>query len=397
MSIGSSQPPLVAHIIHRLDVGGLENGLVNIINRTPPERYRHAIICMTDYNPAFRARIRREGVECHALHKREGKDLGVYFRLRRLLIELRPDIVHTRNLSALEAQLPAWLAGVRCRVHGEHGRDVHDIDGRNRKYNLLRRALRPLVDKYIPLSRDLEQWLKTQIGVPEEKIVHICNGVDSMLFHPAAQGREPLPAQEFADKDSIVIGTLGRMQTVKDQLTLVRAFLLLLDSYPDARQRLRLALIGDGPLREQAQQLLRQANALELCWLPGSRDDAPGLLRGLDIFVLPSLAEGISNTILEAMASGLPVVATQVGGNPELVLDGGTGVLVPPDDPRAMADALWQYLDDQQRLCRHGAEGRRRIEQEFSLERMVEKYLGVYDAVLLEKQGTLPLNTARRG
>lgn len=142
--MNSSRPPLVAHIIHRLDVGGLENGLVNIINRTPPERYRHAIICMIDYNPAFRARIRREGVECHALHKREGKDLGVYFRLRRLLSELRPDIVHTRNLSALEAQLPAWLAGVRCRVHGEHGRDVHDIDGRNRKYNLLRRALRPL-------------------------------------------------------------------------------------------------------------------------------------------------------------------------------------------------------------------------------------------------------------
>lgn len=396
MNIVSSRPPRVAHIIHRLDVGGLENGLVNLINHMSPERYRHTIICMTDYNPAFRARIRRDDVECYALRKRDGKDAGVYFRLRRLLSELRPDIVHTRNLSALEAQLPAWLAGVRCRVHGEHGRDVHDIDGRNRKYNLLRRAFRPLVDKYIPLSRDLEHWLKTHVGVREEKIVRICNGVDSILFHPTAQGREPLPAPGFADTDSIVIGTLGRMQAVKDQLTLVRAFISLLDRHLDARQRLRLVLIGDGPLREQAQQLLRQANALELCWLPGSRDDAPDLLRGLDIFVLPSLAEGISNTLLEAMASGLPVVATRVGGNPELVLEGRTGTLVPSNDPGTMADALQAYIGDPQLLRRHGAAGRKRVEQEFSLERMVEKYLGVYDAVLFDKQG-MPLNTARKG
>lgn len=380
-----TQLPLVAHIIHRLDVGGLENGLINIINHTPENRYRHVIICMTDYNPAFRARIRREGVECYALHKREGKDLGVYLRLWRLLRQLRPDIVHTRNLSALEAQLPAALAGVPVRVHGEHGRDMHDIDGTNRKYNLLRRAFRPLVDRYIPLSRDLEQWLRNQVEVPGKKIVHICNGVDSELFHPAQSGRKLLPLEGFADKDSIVIGTLGRMQTVKDQLTLVRAFLLLLERLPGARGRLRLALIGDGPLRAEAQELLRQAGALDLCWLPGSRDDTPHLLRCLDIFVLPSLAEGISNTILESMASGLPVVATRVGGNPELVKENHTGTLVPPNDAPAMADALQSYIEDPQMMRRHGEEGRRRVEEEFSLTHMVERYMAVYDALLLEK------------
>jgi sugar transferase (PEP-CTERM/EpsH1 system associated) len=380
-----SQPPLVAHIIHRLDVGGLENGLVNIINHTPENRYRHVIICITDYNPAFRARIRHEGVECYALHKREGKDFGVYLRLWRLLRQLRPEIVHTRNLSALEAQLPAALAGVPGRVHGEHGRDVHDIDGTNRKYNLLRRAFRPLVDRYIPLSRDLEQWLRNQVEVPGKKIVHICNGVDSELFHPAQSGRELLPLEGFADKDSIVIGTLGRMQTVKDQLTLVRAFLLLLERLPGARERLRLVLIGDGPLRAEAQELLRQAGALDLCWLPGSRDDTPHLLRCLDIFVLPSLAEGISNTILESMASGLPVLATRVGGNPELVKETHTGTLVPPNNAQAMADALQSYIEDPQMMRRHGAEGRQRVEQEFSLTHMVERYMAVYDALLLEK------------
>ena len=377
--------PLVAHVIHRLDVGGLENGLVNIINHMPEGRYRHVIICMTDYNPAFRARIKRDNVECYALHKREGKDLGIYFRLWRLFRHLRPVIVHTRNLSALEAQLPAALAGVRCRIQGEHGRDIHDIDGRNRKYNLLRRVFRPLVDRYIPLSRDLEQWLRNQVGVTDNKIVTICNGVDSGLFHPAHAGREALPMEGFADTDSIVIGTVGRMQTVKDQLTLVRAFVLLLERLPELRSHLRLVLIGGGPLRAQAQTLLQQANAWELCWLPGSREDTPTLLRGMDIFVLPSLAEGISNTILEAMASGLPVIATRVGGNPELIVEGQTGTLVPPANPDAMADALQRYIKDAALRSQHGIQGRQRIEQEFNLDAMVQRYLSVYDDVIKEK------------
>ena len=377
--------PLVAHVIHRLDVGGLENGLVNIINHMPEGHYRHVIICMTDYNPVFRARIRHSDVKCYALYKRAGKDVGIYFRLWHLFRQLRPSIVHTRNLSALEAQLPAALAGVRCRVHGEHGRDIHDIDGRNRKYNLLRRMIRPLVSRYIPLSQDLEQWLRNQVGVADNKMVTICNGVDSELFHPAQQGREALPIKDFAGPDSIVIGTIGRMQTVKDQLTLVRAFVLLLARLPEARQRLRLVLIGDGPLREQAQAMLQQANALDLCWLPGSRDDTPALLRGMDIFVLPSLAEGISNTILEAMASGLPVVATNVGGNPELVIEGQTGILVPAANPEAMADALQRYIEDFGLLHQHGSQGRQRIEREFNLAHMVQRYLSVYDDVIKEK------------
>ena len=131
--------------------------------------------------------------------------------------------------------------------------------------------------------------------------------------------------------------------------------------------------------------LLQQANALELCWLPGSRDDTPNLLRGMDIFVLPSLAEGISNTILEAMASGLPVVATHVGGNPELIVEGQTGTLVPPANPDAMADALQRYIEDAALRREHGAQGRQRIEHEFNLDTMVQHYLSVYDGVIKEK------------
>ncbi len=377
----AGRAPLIAHIIYRLDIGGMENGLVNLINAIPPERYRHAVVCLTEYTD-FRSRIRRPEVEYYALHKRSGKDLGVSVRLWRLLRRLRPDIVHTRNLSALDSLVPATLAGVAARVHGEHGRDMIDLDGRNRKYNMLRRLLRPLVHRYVPLSRDLEIWLRECIGVPTESIVRIYNGVDTEKFHPAADGRVPLPVEGFAPPGTIVIGTVGRLQAVKDQITLVKTFLRLLEMAPDFRNRLRLVLIGDGPLRAEAAERLTSAGVAELAWMPGARDDIPELLRAFDIFVLPSIAEGISNTILEAMASGLPVVATRVGGNPELVVENVTGLLVPAADPVAMATALSAYVRDPAQGQRHGDAGRKRVQSDFSLRVMVERYLAVYDALM---------------
>lgn len=143
-------------------------------------------------------------------------------------------------------------------------------------------------------------------------------------------------------------------------------------------------MAGDGPLRQQALAILAQAGALESAWLPGSRDDVPAIMRGLDLFVLPSLAEGISNTLLEAMASGLPVVATRVGGNPELMEEGITGSLVPPADPQALSAAIRDYVVNPEMIRRHGANGRRAVESRFGMEAMVKAYMGVYDSILAQ-------------
>jgi sugar transferase (PEP-CTERM/EpsH1 system associated) len=373
--------PLIAHIIYRFDVGGMENGLVNLINAVPSERYRHAIVCLTEYTD-FRRRIRQPGVECFALHKRPGKDMGVYWRLWRLLRTLRPDIVHTRNLPALDSLAIAALAKVPARVHGEHGRDVIDLEGNNLKYNTLRRVLRPLAQRYIAVSCDLAAWLRDRIGVSAARLTQIYNGVDAEKFSPAVGGRAALPVEGFAPPGSVVIGSVGRLQTVKDQATLVKAFIALIEMEPKLRSQLRLVLVGDGPLRTEIQRLIESAGIEELVWLPGSRDDIPQILQALDIFVLPSLAEGISNTLLEAMACGLPVVATRVGGSPELVEDGVTGVLVPSADPVAMATALLAYVRDPQLIRRHGCAGRERIVREFSMHAMVHSYLAVYDSFM---------------
>jgi sugar transferase (PEP-CTERM/EpsH1 system associated) len=377
------EAPLVAHIIHQLAVGGLENGLINLINATAPERYRHAIIALTDYTD-FRGRIKQAEVPVIALHKRAGKDFRTHLRLWRVLRRMRPAIVHTRNLPALEFLSVAALAGIRGRIHGEHGRDVYDLDGSNPRYNFLRKAVNPFVSRYTAVSVDLAQWLARLVG--KEKVVQICNGVDIDRFYPRAGARLPLGPDGFTQRRTLVVGTVGRMQTVKDQLTLVRAFLHLMETHSQAREHLRLVMIGDGPLRQEALKLLRSAGADGLAWLPGERADIPEILRAMDIFVLPSIAEGISNTILEAMASGLPVVATRVGGNPELIDAGRTGVLVPASDPLAMAQALQTYFHDRSQLRQHGEAGRRRVETHFSIDAMVNGYLSVYDSVLKDSR-----------
>jgi sugar transferase (PEP-CTERM/EpsH1 system associated) len=377
----SRQPPLVAHIIHRLDYGGLENGLVNLINHLPPERYRHTIICLTDFNPEFRRRIQQPGVEVYALHKRTGHDWGLYGRCWSLLRQLRPAIVHTRNLASLEMQVPALLAGVKARVHGEHGWDC-DPALMNPRHHRLRRWLRPVVSHYIALSGEIATYLEIDVGVAPERMSRIINGVDTQRFYPG-RDRSPLPAN-FAPPGAFVIGTVGRLERVKDQPNLVRAFIHLMQTVPDARDRLRLVIVGDGSLRTEIERLLAEAHVLDQVWLAGSRDEAPELLRSLDLFVLPSQAEGISNTILEAMACGLPVVATEVGGNAELVAEGKTGQLVPANNPAALAAAIRGYAGDPDRVQAHGAAGRRQIEARFSLEAMVAAYRAVYDAVLNE-------------
>ena len=374
-----SVPPLIAHVIFRLDVGGLENGLVNLINNMPESRYRHAIVCMKDATD-FRQRISNKSVEIISMRKRDGKDIGVYFRLWRIFIRLRPDIVHTRNLGTNDVVIPAFFAGVRHRVHGEHGWDMVDLHGENRKYNLLRRVCSPFVSKYITVSQHLSDWLHRSIGVPIRSIQHICNGVDTKRFHP--RSGERIALREFADSSSLVIGTVGRMADVKNPVLLAEAFVRLLQDFPQERGRLRLVMVGDGELKADVESCLRSADALDLAWLPGRSDQIPELMRDLDIFVLPSLNEGISNTVLEAMASGLPVVATDVGGNPELVREGSTGYLVPAADATAMAEAILRYAKEPELMRRHGAEARRVAERDYGLNVMVGRYLRVYDSML---------------
>ncbi|ANE56315.1 TIGR03088 family PEP-CTERM/XrtA system glycosyltransferase [Methylomonas sp. DH-1] len=376
--MADAKPPLIVHIIYRLGVGGLENGLVNLINKLPENAYRHAIICLTE-STDFSQRIGRNDVDIFQLHKQPGQDWRSFYAVYRLLKQLRPAIVHTRNLAAIEYQICALLAGVGYRIHGEHGWDVFDPDGSKIKYQWLRRIIGTIIHRFIPLSRHLQDYLRDRVGIPADKITRICNGVDTSVFYPAGGERIIPDGCGLALRDKVVIGTVGRMHGVKDQITLVRAFIRSCQQSLEFAACCRLFLIGDGPLRAEAMDLLAAANLADSVWGPGERSDIPAILRGMDIFVLPSAAEGISNTILEAMASGLPVIATDVGGNPELVADGETGRLVPARDAASLSSILNELALDEQRRRRFGEAALKRILAEFSIDSMVARYQHVYD------------------
>lgn len=379
------EPPLLVHVVHSFEMGGLQNGLLNLLDRLPAQRYRHAVVSLTGLS-GFERRLRRTDVAFYALQKSTGLGMRVHLRLWRLLRRLRPALVHTRNMAALEMQAVALAAGVPVRVHGEHGWDVHDPGGQSARYRRWRRLMRPCVQQYVALSRQIVDYLAGPVGVPRQRISQIYNGVDTARFAPA-DGALPVLTGPFDAQAHFLVGTVGRLEPIKDQLTLARAFVLALQQRADLRTRLRLVLVGDGQLREAIEQVLRDGQADQLCWMAGSRDDVAALMRGLDLFVLPSLAEGISNTLLEAMASGVPVLATAVGGNGELVQSGVTGSLLPPADPLAMAGALIAYADDPQRGRREGQAGRARAETAFAMDAMTDAYQNLYDR-LLARRGT---------
>lgn len=381
---GDDRRPLVVHVVYRLDTGGLENGLVNLINHLPPQAFRHAVVSLTEVTE-FARRIWRDEVLCIALHKSPGHAIGLYPRMYRLFRELKPAIVHTRNLAALECVVPAWAAGVPVRIHGEHGRDAVDIDGTNWRLQLVRRIYRPFVTRYVALSRELQGYLEARIGVPPRLVERICNGVDADKFAP---GPKPaIAGYPFDPATHWVIGTVGRMHPIKGHRLLVQAFIQAVRLRPDLADRLRLVVIGDGPQRQVCLDALAQASLAGAAWLPGERGDVDQILRALDCFALPSLSEGISNSILEAMATGLPVLATRVGGNTDLVREQETGVLIDSGDAESMARQLVAWADDPQTAREVGRRGRRSVEESFGLGAMMSAYHALYEGELARVAG----------
>ncbi len=375
--------PLVMHVIHHLRMGGMENGVVNLVNRMPADAYRHAIVCVED-DSDFRRRIERPDVEVLCLHRSRIGVWGLRRELLRLFRDAQPSVVHTRNLSGLDALAPAAFAGVPVRIHGEHGRDADDPLGLARKPALLRRLHRPFVHRYVTVSTDLADYLVQRTGVPRGSIEHICNGVDTERFSPRTSESGSMLPETFRQPDAWVIGTVGRAQAVKDQATLLEGFAKLL-AHPVTRaasRRPMLAIVGDGPMLGSLRDRASGLGIADRVWLPGARDDVSAVLQAMDVFVLPSVFEGISNTVLEAMACGLPVLATAVGGNPELVSQGVTGYTFTVGDVDALAGRLADYLADEPLRSRHAAASRRAAIDRFSLDAMTERYRSLYDHAL---------------
>jgi sugar transferase (PEP-CTERM/EpsH1 system associated) len=381
------QPKKILHIVHSLQVGGLENGLVNLLNRLDPERFNQTVCCLTSAG-TFATRIEPREVSIIELHQSPGKFRFPVMSLAKIIRRLSPDIVHTRGWPTVDAVFAGALAGVPHIIHGEHGREHSDIEGSNWKRNQVRRVIGRLVDRYVVVCDFFSPWLVKSCGVNSAKIRYIPNGVDTERFTPdfgsmSSSSPEAVSAKRRLRNDlglpsnALIMGSVGRLDPVKDFPTLLKAIAKITGAGDDVR----LVIVGDGPIRNTLVSFAKDLGIQsQVLWL-GDRRDIASLLRCFDLFVQTSIFEGMSNTLLEAMASGLPLIATETGGNPELVQPGVNGTLVKVGDVDGLATVLKIYISDKELRTNQGHMSRSMAQSRFDLSIMAERYSQLYDGL----------------
>jgi glycosyltransferase involved in cell wall biosynthesis len=349
----------VAHVTLGLDVGGQEKLLVEFARHADRDRFDLWFVSLSGRG-RLAADIEAHGWPVTALEQPPGLRPGMVLTLARFFRAWRMEVVHTHDdKPLLYGAAAARLARVPRRIHTRHGRGY----GVTRRQRALIGLAARLTDRFVCVSEDGAR-LSVAEGVSSRRVATIWNGIDVARF--AYAGPSP-------DGPAV---TVARLSPEKDVETLVRAAALVARDDP----AFRLEVAGDGPCLPALRQVIAGLGLGERVRLLGEVRDVPGLLARASLFVLPSLSEGISLTLLEAMARGLPAVATRVGGTPEVVLDGQTGLLVPPADPAALARAILRVRRDPAAGRRLGVDGRQRVEAEFDVRRMVARYEALYRA-----------------
>jgi sugar transferase (PEP-CTERM/EpsH1 system associated) len=349
----------VVHVLHSFSTGGMEKGIATLVQKTS-QQCEHIIVCTTQTGRS--AELLPAGTRVVSLEKPHGNSIGFIIKLAKVLKSLDPDVVHTRNWAGLDGVIASRFAGISAIVHGEHGWGVIDPYGIKLKRVLIRRFISIMIQEYTCVSKQMVKWLCNDIHV-KKTVTQIYNGVDFQRY---------CPSNENDTKNGMRFGIVGRLDPIKDHPTLFSAFQIVRKEIPDAE----LLVIGEGPEREKLEKIAGKG----IIFL-GNRRDIPELLRTLDVFILSSLNEGISNTILEAMATAIPVVASNVGGNPELVKDGVTGRLFEPGDSKMLANIILEYCQDTDKRKTHGMEARKRVMKQFSMNKMVDQYTGVWKRI----------------
>lgn len=364
-------PVHVLHVISELNPGGMEFGVVKLVNGLNPRRIR-STICSTRPAGDNMKRLVSSDVRVIELRRRDGNDPRLVWELFRVFRRERPNIVHTHAWGTLlEGLIAARLARVPVVIHGEHG--TLQLQPRQR---VVQRHAWGRVDRLLSVSSRLSERMAREIDFPIDRITTIRNGVDLSRFGRIT--RDDARAALGVPQDAIVVGTVGRLVPVKDQAGLLEAVATLRTQGPQPT----VLIAGEGPLRDTLASRITALGLQDHVRLLGHRPDVERVLAALDLFVLSSSSEGLSNTILEAMATGLPVVATAVGGADELVADGESGLLVPPRDPAALAAALGHMLRSPETLVAFGRAGRARVESMFDLAATIQRYEDLYREAL---------------
>jgi len=364
----------VAHLVNYLGPAGKETGIVKLLNAMDGERYAPYLVVFDKVFDALT--LDKDKTVLHALNKKPGNDPSLIYKLARYFREHKIDIMHTHSWGTLvEGVLAARLARVPKIIHGEHGTFPKGFPHRAIQNLFFRRC-----DQVLSVSGELADTLARVTGYPRARIKTIYNGVDTSVFNTEQALRVKYRKENLDNPDTFWIGTVGRTVKVKNQQLLVRAAQQL----KKEKRSFLITIVGDSRLNSLRPQLEKLANDLDVkehIQFTGIRKDIAGFLNGFDVFALPSLSEGCSNVIQEAMTCGLPVVASRVGGNPELVNHEQNGILFESDNVEQLSAALGRLMDEPELRKKMSNAAATRAAGHFSLEIMKENYQDVYEKV----------------
>ena len=371
-------PVKVVYIIDHLGLGGAQRQLVELIRALPRDRYDVQVISLAR-SPLtyYEAAIRRAGVPL-LIMSRSGKwSWRLLPRLYRTLRRLQPAIVHTGLFTAdFYGRLAARLAGVPTIIS-----TVHNVDlDKPLRYVLVDRWLKHVTTWFVATADAVRTMANQREGVPTERTTVIYNGIDLRQFAPSSMNGDGRDVRRRAGvgPQGLLIGIIGRLAPVKDHATFLRAASAVHQAVPDSA----FLIVGDGALKPSLERLVQELGLSECVSFLETHDRITSVYHAIDLLVVSSHYEGCCRVILEAMAMGKPVVATASGGNAELVAHGKTGVLVPTEDPRSLAEAVLTLARHRTRMQVMGRRGRQRVEQHFSLDQMAVHTDSLYQQLL---------------
>lgn len=352
----------ILFVILSLEIGGMEQVVADLIRNVDLEQFTPVVACLESLGP-IAAELGKQGVTVVPLGRMTPLISFAYpAKLMKLIRDYRIDVVHVHSGCWHKGAMAAWLCGIRNVIYTEHGRIFPD----SRKVMFLDRLYAPFTRSVVVVSDDLAEYMCSVVGIPASKISVIINGIDVERFRIA---RSPSGAV-----DNLRIGIIARLAPVKDIATLVRAMAVVHQHKPN----MVLSIVGDGPERDSLESLVNELGLSSVVTFHGFRRDIPEVLRDIDIFALSSLSEGTSITLLEAMASGKPVVVTDVGGNPAIVEQGVNGFLVPPGEPEALAQALLKLANDSELRQLMAVANIDKVTKRYSIQAMARQYEILY-------------------
>jgi sugar transferase (PEP-CTERM/EpsH1 system associated) len=374
-------PLRVLHVIDRLDMGGTEYVILKVMAGLGGGEFEHRVCAARGYNESL-PHLQKMQDQIVVAGRNESKFQLLLFHLAGIMREFRPHIVHSRNWGAIEAIPAARLAGVPIAIHSEHGYIPDMLAGLPARQRVIRRGAYAMADAVFCVTDELRNFHARQAWLAPERIQVLHNGVDTERYSPLPEVRRTMRERLRISSASLVLGIVSRLVPIKDHATLFRAAERLAAHKIDVR----VIVAGTGPERERLDAIVKASSALAgRVSFVGASENVPEILNALDIFVLPSLMEGMSNTILEAMSCGLPVAATRVGGNRELVQEGRTGVLFTPGDDAHLAGQIELLAANEALRSDYGAAGRRRVLEDFSLDKMLAGYRHLYRDLAVRK------------